>query len=173
MTHPRLAPAALILALALAAASGARAQEAPAAAPAGVDDLAWIAGSWAGSMVADTVEETWLAPAGGRMVGLFRWLKGEEVFLYELMSLEETGDGVVLKIKHFGPDLVGWEEKADAVAFDLVEVGEGRAVFLERGDDEERTRLVYRRVGERGLTVAFEETRDGEPVVLLFRYERR
>lgn len=173
MARFRFAPAALTFTLAFAAASAARAQEPSAAGPGGVQDLAWIAGSWTGSMVADTVEETWLAPAGGAMVGVFRWLKDDEVFLYELMSLEETGEGVVLKIKHFGPDLVGWEEKGDAVEFDLVEAGEGRAVFAERGDGEERTRLVYRRVGERGLTVAFEETRDGEPVVLLFRYERR
>lgn len=163
-------------ALALAAGpSPVAAAEGPGGSSPGVEGLAWVTGSWAGSVGADTVEETWLAPAGDAMVGIFRWLKGGEVFLYELMRIgvAETGDGVVLEIKHFGPDLAGWEEKDEAVVFDLVETGDEHAVFAERGDGEERTRLVYRRAGEGALTVTFDETRDGEPVEIVFRYQRR
>lgn len=173
MTASRPVPFVLALALALSIAANALSQEAPAAARAGVHDLSWIAGSWAGSSDGDGVEETWLPAAGGAMVGVFRWLKDGEVFLYELMTIDGGGGAPVLKIKHFGPDLAGWEEKADAVVFDLVEAGEGHAVFAERGDEGEGTRLVYRREAGGGLTVTFEETRGGEPVEIVFRYEAR
>lgn len=159
------------LVLTLVLAPPAAAQE---AAPApGLDDLAWLAGTWEGTLGEDPLIETWFPPAGGRMAGLFRWVKGDEVYLYELVSLEETADGVVLQVKHFGPDLVGWEAKDESVVFDLVELDEeGRAVFAERGDEEEGTTLTFRPEGETGLVATFEETRNSEPVVLTFRYER-
>ncbi len=163
------------LALALVLAPPVTAQEAPPAPgpSAGLSDLAWLAGTWEGALGDDPLIETWFPPAGGRMAGLFRWVKGDEVYLYELVGLEETADGVVLQVKHFGPDLVGWEAKDESVVFDLVEVDEdGRAVFAERGDEEEGTTLTFRPEGETGLVATFEETRGGEPVVLTFRYER-
>ena len=163
-----------LLALALVLlASPAGAGEAPAVRGHTLDAVAWLAGSWQGARGDEALEETWLAPADGTMVGLFRWLKGGEVYLYELLSFEDTADGLVLKIKHFGPGLVGWEEKGEWALFDLVEVTEGKAVFAERGDEVEHTRVSYRPEGERGMVGTFEETRNGEPVVLTFRYERK
>lgn len=166
MRPAKLLVPALVLALPLAA-------QGPTPTPApGLDELAWLAGTWEGTIGEDPLIETWFPPAGGRMAGLFRWVKGGEVYLYELVSLEETPEGVVLRIKHFGPDLVGWEAKEDSVVFDLVEIAGGRAVFAERDDEEEGTTLTFRPEGEDGLVATFEETRDGEPVLLTFRYER-
>jgi len=163
-----------VLALALALfAPAAGAGEAAADPGHTLEAVAWLAGSWQGARGDDPLEETWLAPADGTMVGLFRWLKGGEVYLYELLSFEETADGLVLKIKHFGPGLVGWEEKGEWALFDLVELADGKAVFAERGDEVEHTRVSYRPEGERGMVGTFEETRNGEPVVLTFRYERK
>lgn len=169
----RLEPlAVLALALALLAPPAGAGETAAAAGPT-LDAVAWLAGSWQGALGDDPLEETWLPPADGTMVGLFRWLKGGEVYLYELLSFEETADGLVLKIKHFGPGLVGWEEKGEWKLFDLVELADGKAVFAERGDEVEHTRVSYRPDGERGMVATFEEERNGEPVVLTFRYERR
>lgn len=173
-------PWALILVLALLAAPGAAARsEEPfvpppsAAAPGGLDSVAWLAGSWIGERDGDPLEETWFPPADGTMVGLFRWLKDGEVYLYELLSFEETGDGLVLKVKHFRPGLVGLEEKGEWALFDLVGVEDGKAVFAERGDEVERSKVTYRAEGEDGMVGTFEEVRDGRPVVLTFRYERK
>lgn len=163
----------LALVLAVAVALPLAAQEPTPAPGRGLADLAWLAGTWEGAVGDDALIETWFPPAGGRMVGLFRWVKEGEVFLYELMSLEEEDEGVVLKIKHFGADLAGWEAKDEAKVFDLVEVTGDRAVFAERDDEEEGTRVSYRPEGEDGMVATFEETRNGKPVVLTFRYERR
>lgn len=174
MKHRAFAPVlALVLAPVLPASSPGAGEPAPARPAQTLDTVAWLAGSWQGSIGGDALEESWLPPAGGAMVGLHRWLKGGEVYLYELMSFEETEEGLVLKIKHFGPGLVGREEKEESILFDLVEAADGRSVFAERDDEQERTRLTYRPEGEDGMVVIFEEERAGKPVSLTFRYRRR
>ena len=168
----------LALTLLALAASAAPAEE-PAAPPssaapqAGLDAVSWLAGSWVGALGDDPVEESWFPPADGTMVGLFRWLKGGEVYLYELLSFEQTEDGLVLKVKHFRPGLVGLEEKGESKLFDLVAVEDGKAVFAERGDEIEHSKVTYRPEGEGAMVATFEEERGGKPVVLTFRYERR
>ena len=102
------------------------------------------------------------------MAGIFRWSKGGEVYLYELLTLEESDDGVTLKLKHFGPGLVGWEDKAASVVFDLAGISDGRAVFEQRGGDG--SRVTYRRSGEGAMTATFQE-RGGQELV--FEYARR
>jgi hypothetical protein len=166
--------AALLLAVAIAPIAAAPEAAAPAAAPSpGLSAVAWLAGSWQGALGDDPVTEAWFPPVDGTMVGLFRWEKGGRVFLYELMRLAETPDGLTLEIKHFGGDFTGWEEKDEAELFDLVEVTpDGRAVFAERDDDVEHTRVTYTPEGDDAMVATFEETRNGKPVLLTFRYRR-
>ncbi|HSL84342.1 MAG TPA: DUF6265 family protein [Thermoanaerobaculia bacterium] len=168
------APLALALCLAMPA-GGQESAAAPASTSApGLSAVAWLAGTWEGALGDDPVTEAWFPPADGTMVALFRWEKGGTVFLYELMRLAETPAGLTLEVKHFGADFTGWEEKDDAILFDLVEVTpEGQAVFAERGDEVEHTRVTYRPDGEAGMIATFEETRNGQPVLLTFRYRRR
>lgn len=162
--HRRPIRAALVLAAVLLAGP----VSSPALRAASLADLGWLAGSWRGTIGEDPVEESWLPPVGGAMAGLFRWSKGGQVYLYELLSFEEADGKVVLKLKHFGPGLVGWEDKAAAVVFDLTQTGDGRAVFEKRGGDP--ARIVYRRTGERSMTATFEESSGGP--ALVFTYER-
>jgi hypothetical protein len=130
--------------------------------------LEWLAGTWQGSIGEDRVEESWLLPVGGAMAGIFRWSKEGEVYLYELLTLEASDDGVTLKLKHFGPGLVGWEDKAASVVFDLAESAGGRAVFEQRSGDG--SRVTYRRSGEGAMTATFQERGGPE---LVFEYTRR
>ena len=112
--------------------------------PADVASLAWLAGSWVGTGLGGEVEEIWTAPSGGTMVGAFKLLQDGEPSFYELLSILPVGDSLVLRLKHFNPDITGWEEKNDTVAFPLVELGE-EVVFFEG--------LTYRRVGDDRLDV--------------------
>lgn len=159
---------ALLAALALAAAPLAAHPQAPAPAaePPTLASLDWLAGSWRGSVGEDAVEEVWLPPIGGAMGGIFRWSKEGQVYLYELMTLEEAEGSVVLRIKHFGPGLIGWEDKAASVVFDLVEVTAERAAFEKRGGGD-GARIVYRRTDGGGMAVTFEEN-DRPPLVFEF-----
>lgn len=89
--------------------------------------VAWLAGAWRGDGLGGVAEEQWSAPAGGAMMGMFRLLKpgsnGQEVVtFYEFLTLVEQDGSIVLKLKHFNPDLTGWEEKDRFVTFRLARV---------------------------------------------------
>lgn len=45
----------------------------------GIRQLAWMAGSWSGTVDGELVDAHWSSPAGGMMIGMFRWLKNERV----------------------------------------------------------------------------------------------
>ncbi|MDX1647343.1 MAG: DUF6265 family protein [Longimicrobiales bacterium] len=85
-----------------------------------LDDVSWLTGHWIGEGLGSTAEESWLPPAGGAMVGVFRLANDEGVEFYEIMVLEEEAGSLVLRLKHFGPDLTGWEEREETVEFPLV-----------------------------------------------------
>jgi len=90
--------------------------------PATLQDMAWFAGKWTGSGLGGTCEETWSAPEAGAMMGMFRFVKDGRVVFYEFLTLVEHEGSLLLKLKHFNPDLTGWEEKADFVSFRLLKV---------------------------------------------------
>lgn len=92
-------------------------------------DVAWLAGHWVGPALGGEAEEIWSPPRGGSMMGMYRLVKGGKPVFYELMTLVEEGDSLTLRLKHFNPDLTGWEEKQDSVAFPLVALGQGVVHF--------------------------------------------
>ena len=74
-------------------------------------------------------EEVWLPPAGGSMLGVFRLYKGDQVIFYEIMVAVEEEGSVSLKLKHFHPDLKGWEEKDSVVTFPLIKASQDTIWF--------------------------------------------
>jgi HEAT repeat protein len=120
-----------------------------------VDNLTWLTGNWHGQRGEDVIDEHWSAPAAGMLMGMFRWLRGGEVWFYELIAVETEGEGLVFRIKHFYPGMKGWEEKDESVTFDLVSLGDGEAAFFKRGGKEPKW-MVYRRVDEGTLVSWFE-----------------
>jgi hypothetical protein len=106
------------------------------------DVMSWITGSWAGTNGEDAVEEHWSPLRGGSLMGMFRWVRGDAVHFYELLVVEQDGDEVRLRIKHFDPKLVGWEERDRPHEFVLVRAREREAVT-------ETGTFVYTREGAR------------------------
>lgn len=168
--------AALIAMIALFAAAPALAAEPPKAteAPkATVADLSWLAGEWQGEIDGAFIDEQWGPPAGGAMLGMFRWVRKDgTVVVYELLALEPAAEGgVVLRLRHFRSGLVAWEDKEGALSFHLSSYRPGEAVFDNR-DREKPIRLVYRKEGEE-LVAVLERVKDGKPASDVFRYRRR
>jgi hypothetical protein len=58
--------------------------------------------------------------AGGVMMGSFRMLKGDEPVFYEFITLSESNGSIVMRVKHFSPELVAWEEKDKTVDFQFI-----------------------------------------------------
>ena len=54
------------------------------------------------------------------MMGSFRMIENDTVNFYELMTITEQDESLILKLKHFSSDLKGWEEKDTTVDFPLV-----------------------------------------------------
>lgn len=82
--------------------------------------VAWLPGHWTGEGLGALAEESWLPAAGGAMAGVFRLVDGDAVRFYELVTLVEEAGSLVMRLKHFHPDLVGWEEREATVDFPLV-----------------------------------------------------
>ncbi len=83
-------------------------------------DLSLLVGHWQGEFLGANAEELWLPAAGGSMVGLFRLHKEGKVVFYEFMILVEEEASVSMKLKHFHPDLKGWEAQDAMKTFRLV-----------------------------------------------------
>jgi hypothetical protein len=148
---------------------------APSFASVRVADFAWMAGIWQGEMGGDFIEEQWSDPAGGVLMGMFRWAQGGrdgQIAMYELMSIEPGSEGPVLWLRHFGPRLVAREDKEGAGAFHLVSYKQGAATFDNR-DPADPARLTYRREGEDRLVVVLSKVKDGKPVDTEFSFYRK
>lgn len=85
-----------------------------------LDQLAWMAGSWAGEQEGVRSEEHWIAPEGGLMLGLHRDLGGGKAVFFEFLRIEKRPDGIVYLASPRG---------APATPFRLIESKGKRAVF--------------------------------------------
>ena len=126
---------AIVLALALipvpASANETRSMPQVAASPkATIADAAWVAGRWLGEGFDAVVEEVMSPPAGNAMIGHFRIVGKAGPSMYELVQIREEGGSLVYRVKHFNPDLTGWEEKDKTVDFPLVAV-EREALYFD------------------------------------------
>ena len=85
-----------------------------------IDDMAWIGGHWKGEAMGGQFEETWNAPMGGEMMGMFKLVSDNKVSFYEIMTIVPEKNSFVLRLKHFSPELVDREEKDKSVEFPLL-----------------------------------------------------
>lgn len=129
--------------------------------------LAFIAGEWRGELQGGITEENWSPAAGDSMMGVFRYVKNGKAVFYEMLLIETTSSGPVLRLKHFNPGLKGWEEKDEVHSYPLIELRKDRAVF-ERPDKQ--TRLIFHRTSETEMSIWLEQTRNGTPSTQEFKY---
>jgi len=163
-----------VLAICAAMAAPAAAQETRVAAEgheppaAQIEDVAWLAGHWSGSGIEGApAHEAWLPPTGNTMVGLFVQEHADGGLMFtEHMYISEVDGSLAVRLKHFNPDLTGWEEKDDMVTFRLVALEPCAAYF---------SALTYRCANgqntEDGIVVAVRmQTGDDEIHELVFTF---
>jgi len=107
--------------------------------PARIDAGAWLEGTWVGAGLGGTSEEAWLAPLAGNMAGVYRGVRNGRVTFFEIVTLVEAGQSLAIRLKHFGPDLRGWEPKEKTIDFNLLRTEPG-ALYLDG--------MAYRRTSE-------------------------
>ena len=126
-----------------------------------LDQISWLGGSWTGEGLGGPAEEHWTTPAGGSMLGMFRLIakSTDKTRVCELLLIEQEGEHVVYRFRHFGPGHKPWEEPDKPLVFDLIEVSATKAVF-ESSVQTNPKRLTYRREGDK-LTVRVQGEKDG------------
>lgn len=175
----RVAVTAVMSAMLLAGSAAVARAQAPAAgaaaapAKATLQQMAWITGAWSGTLDDRQIEQHWMAPAANSIVGMYRSIQKQQATLYELLAIEQEGDGLVLRIKHFAPGagLVGREAKEESLNYPLVRI-EGQKAVFESGPAGSLTRLTFTSPAPDAVTIVVERTRDGKLTATDFKYAR-
>ena len=111
-----------------------------------IDDFAWMAGHWECEAFGGIAEDIWAPPRGGYMVGLFRSTTEKGVNFYEIITIGEQDGVFMMRLKHFTPELHGWETKDETVDFILTDRGENiwyfKALTIERHSADAMTIYV-------------------------------
>jgi len=158
---PRLMLTIAVAAALFSAACAAQAQTEPARPT--IEDAAWLAGRWVGEGFGGQMEEAWAPPVGGQMIGHFRyWREGTPQF-YEFLLLDVTDAGLRLRVKHFNPDMIGWEAADEWHAFEPVAVTPDALMF---------NGLTIRRDGENRIVMTIRMRRGEQVSEDILRFER-
>jgi hypothetical protein len=138
-----------------------------------LDQVAWIAGPWRGMLGDRQIEQHWMAPAANSMVAMYRSIQNDRATLYELLAIEQDGESLMLRIKHFAPGagLAGREAKDESNDHALVRV-DGRTAIFEGTGATNPPRVTFTSPDPDTLTITVERMRDGKLASTDFRYSR-
>jgi Domain of unknown function (DUF6265) len=140
---------------------------AAAASEASIAELAWLEGVWEGQGVDGApATEVYSPAAGGQMVGHFRQLKPDgTAMFFELITIGVEGGKLTYSLKHFNPDLTGWEDRDTVRRFPITKAASGRWEF---------SGIVYERIAVDSMTVTVAvEGEQGKSQKLIFHFKRR
>jgi hypothetical protein len=134
--------------------AGAVAAEESATAKPTLEDFAWLAGQWRIENGKRVVDEHWMSPAGGLMMGMARAIEGGKVeYEFTLLRQEPNGDIVY----------VASPSKQREAIFRLTSLTNGEAVFENPAHDFPK-KIIYARRPDGSLLAAIEGPGDdGKP----------
>jgi hypothetical protein len=144
--------------LTLAAVLAAALTRAAAQTPATVDQVAWLAGCWqiaAGNVL---IDEQWMAPGGGVMLGMSRTVRGGRAGATEFVTLRVVNGRLV-----YEPNPSGQKP----AVFTATSVGANRVVF-ENPQHDFPKRIAYERKGD-ALSAWIDDGAGGKRVEYPFR----
>lgn len=117
-----------------------------------LDDLSWLAGCWTSSEGGQTIEECWLAPGGGMMVGMHRTVGADGRASFEFLRIAEVDGGLAYLASPGG---------RTPTPFHLTRHESRKAVF-ENPEHDFPQRMTYWLDGGGVLHARVEAERDGE-----------
>lgn len=117
-----------------------------------ISDMSWYVGRWIGKGFGGDLEENFGPAMGNSMIGSFRLVEANQPVFYEFIAIIEEDNSLAYKVKHFNPDLTGWETKDEYATFPLVKMGTQMAWFdgmtIKRVGDEVTIYLVVNQDGK-------------------------
>jgi hypothetical protein len=109
--------------------------------------LAWLAGSWRMEKAGRVVEEIWMAPSGGVMLGLSRTVVKGRVTEYEFMQIREGPGGELF--------FVAAPSGQKEAAFQLLSLADNSVIFENLQHDFPQ-RILYTRGADGSVLAAIE-----------------
>ena len=126
-----------------------------------IERVAWMHGCWQMTTPQSIVEEQWMAPRGGTMIGVGRTVRGTRTTDYEFVVLKEQDGQLTYEAHPAGQPpavFVAKEAAADSVVF-------------ENAAHDFPQRVGYRRAGS-GLAAWIEGIQNGKSRRIDFTYAR-
>ena len=125
--------------------------------------LGWIAGCWERTNGPTIVEEQWMRPRGGTMLGMGRTTRRDTMVEFEQLRIFERAGKLVYAATPSGQVPAEFEA---ATSSDTL-------VTFENPAHDFPQRIIYRRRGADSLMARVEGTRNGQPRGIDFPYRRR
>jgi hypothetical protein len=138
------------------------AQVAPSEMSVRIDRVAWLHGCWEQVGAQRIVEEQWMAPRAGSMLGMGRTVRDGTLLEYESVTIREDAGGLVYEARPSGQPPASFRMKtlsSDAVVF-------------ENPQHDFPQRVGYRRDGADQITGWIEGTSNGRARRTEFPYRR-
>lgn len=127
-----------------------------------VDRLAWLSGCWTQPRANGIIEEHWMTPRGGSMLGMSRTVVGDKTVEYEFLRIAVVGGTLAYVARPSGQS---------EATFPLKSVTDGVVVFENLSHDFPQ-RVIYRRNDDSSITARIEGTVKGEARGRDFPYRR-
>jgi hypothetical protein len=127
-----------------------------------LSDLSWLAGHWTGTAGRAEVEESWLPPKGGGMLGVSRTVAGNRMIAFEFLRIEQRRDGVYYLAQPAG---------RPATEFKLTESSNRAVVFENPAHDHPKIIRYWMENGNTLVAVA-EGEENGKHRLQEFRFHR-
>ena len=127
-----------------------------------VDRLAWLSGCWTRAHGDNVIEEHWMTPRGGSILGMARTVAGDKTVEYEFLRIAIVDGTLAYVAKPSGQP---------EATFPLKSI-EDRVVVFENAAHDFPQRIIYRRNADASLTARIEGTVKGQARGRDFPYRR-
>jgi hypothetical protein len=111
-----------------------------------IQQLSWMSGCWEQTLGDRVIEEQWMSPRGGAMLGMGRTVKGDTLRDFEAMRIEEQDGRLVFTAHPSGQS---------EASFTAIELTPTRVVFENPSHDFPR-RVIYRKLPDGSMAARIE-----------------
>lgn len=128
-----------------------------------INDLSWLAGCWEGNVRGRHIDEQWMKPAAGLMLGMARTIAPGKATEFEFTQIREDKTGSIYYVaKPSG--------QAEA-SFKLIKL-ENKEVVFENPEHDFPQRVIYRLQPDGSLFARVEATVNGQTRGIDYPYKR-